>query len=451
MDNDVIDNLYAVTVVPGNGDGTFLVSGATPVLSNYQILSVIPGDYNVDGKQDLTLTSAGQVDSSGNPVPDYPGVLLLTGHGDFTFDPPVFVDAGHAATWGAYADFNADGYPDLVLSDVDSTASEPVSNLVTLMNNGEGKFSNAQEYYLYAFNPLWLQTYTSYAFAGDVNGDGSPDAILSGSFNSSVLLNLGGSSFTLSAASGQLVVGGSVTATATLQSTVGTSVPSGTVNFSIDGVSAGPGNLTNGVATYTFEQLTVGAHILTANYAGDSTHNPAQATTTINVLPVVPNFSISPAVSLVTVERGETAYLGVQISANGSFNGDVSVTCSSVFTGLVCAALPGTVTLTAGATRTVMLNVTAPRTVADNATPGRGNLGRLSLASLLLLLLPARRRFRKLPLLMFVVMLSGLGLMAGCSGGGSTSGPKPASASVTLTAVSGAITQTQTITISIPQ
>ncbi len=64
----------------------------------------------------------------------------------------------------------------------------------------------------------------------------------------------------------------SVTFTATIAPTTGTAVPTGTVQFSVDGTAVGaPVTLNAGVATYATATLAVGAHTVSAVYTPDST------------------------------------------------------------------------------------------------------------------------------------------------------------------------------------
>ncbi|HLU08507.1 MAG TPA: Ig-like domain repeat protein, partial [Oceanobacillus sp.] len=61
--------------------------------------------------------------------------------------------------------------------------------------------------------------------------------------------------------------GEAVTFTATVTSASGT--PTGTVTFSIDGVSQAPVSLASGQASFTTSSLSVGAHTITASYSGE--------------------------------------------------------------------------------------------------------------------------------------------------------------------------------------
>jgi Bacterial Ig-like domain (group 3)/FG-GAP-like repeat len=318
-DNDPNDLRFTVTALPGKGDGTFDSSAASVVLSNYSVSSLIAGDFNGDGKQDLTIATAGATDSSGNILPGYTGVALLAGNGDLTFAAPVFVDIAHLATWGSYADLNGDGALDLVLADVDSTTGEPVSNLMTLINNGHGVLTASPETYQAAYNDIFgSESYTSYVFTGDMNLDGSPDVVTTGSFGSGLFVNSGGVKLAVTYDPTQILAGQSTTLTATLTSTVSPNVPTGTVTFLSDGTTLGSATISSGVASITTSTFTAGAHTIEAHYSGDTAHNLAVADASVNVLDggVKLGLTYSPMQPVTGQNTTLTATLTSDVSSN---------------------------------------------------------------------------------------------------------------------------------------
>ena len=96
----------AISVLQGNGDGTFgtATSYSTSAIGAAPAEAVI-ADFNLDGKADLAVGFA-----QGN-------IALLYGNGDGTFQAPVAVPVNFGEAGLASADFDHDGFPDLVHSD----------------------------------------------------------------------------------------------------------------------------------------------------------------------------------------------------------------------------------------------------------------------------------------------------------------------------------------------
>jgi hypothetical protein len=100
----------AVSVLLGNGDGTFQPAvnygaGSMPV-------SVAVGDFNGDGKPDLVVADLGLVANNS-------GVSVLLGNGDGTFQDAVGFNFDAGATYPesiAVGDFNGDGKPDFAVA-----------------------------------------------------------------------------------------------------------------------------------------------------------------------------------------------------------------------------------------------------------------------------------------------------------------------------------------------
>jgi subtilase family serine protease len=94
----------------------------------------------------------------------------------------------------------------------------------------------------------------------------------------------GGTTTTVAVSPSSPATGVTVTLTATVAHNSGTTAPTGTVTFTVDGTAESPVALANGVATTTTSFSTGGTHTVLAAYSGDTNYYAStSATTTINV------------------------------------------------------------------------------------------------------------------------------------------------------------------------
>ncbi len=208
----------AVSVLMGNGDGTFKPAVSSAVGFNSTQLAV--ADFNGDGKLDLavggpnsiqllmgngdgtfqtpivyvvggvaTHISAGDFNNDGHPdivmsTQVYGGTaMVLMNHGDGTFAPPTNLAAGNGAMDVEVADFNHDGKQDLVIANY--------ASVEIIQGNGDGTFQSARPY---------AAGYAPYKVAfGDFNHDGNLDIVALNAFTNSapmsVLMGNGDGSF----------------------------------------------------------------------------------------------------------------------------------------------------------------------------------------------------------------------------------------------------------------
>ena len=126
----------SVTVLLGNGDGTFVSSGSFP-LSESEV-DAAAADLDGDGKLDIvTLTY--------NPNKTAHYVSVLKGNGDGTFQPQVrYPKLATYASHLAVADLNADGAPDVVVTGFQPHSSD--GQLTVLLGKGNGKLGKAVIY-----------------------------------------------------------------------------------------------------------------------------------------------------------------------------------------------------------------------------------------------------------------------------------------------------------------
>ena len=163
LDLAVANNFGSISVLIGNGDGTFQPQVIYP--TGGSPWSIHTGDFNNDGKLDLAVN---------NYSDGAMGILL--GNGDGTFQPQIEYGSASGTTDGAIADFNRDGNLDFVLTN-------DGNNVAVSLGKGDGTFQPQQTYATESgARPIAV---------GDLNGDQIPDIVAGGS----ILLGKGDGTF----------------------------------------------------------------------------------------------------------------------------------------------------------------------------------------------------------------------------------------------------------------
>lgn len=168
----------------GNGDGTFQLPRIIPLTKGLTPVYLATADLRGNGILDLVVA---EFDTS------TVGVLLGNGDGTFGYEQDYVLPQAPSSV--VVDDFNRDGKLDIAAVMV--TVNEPeqlaVQYLATLIGDGTGSFAAP----LISMNPGFYSSANTIA-AGDVNGDGFPDVLITGPGleNSQVYLNNGDGTFT---------------------------------------------------------------------------------------------------------------------------------------------------------------------------------------------------------------------------------------------------------------
>ena len=131
---------------------------------------------------------------------------------------------------------------------------------------------------------------------------------------------------TTTPANGVLVYGAAAGFTATVTPQSGTQTPTGTVAFTVDGVTQAPIAMTAGAATYSTSTLTAGSHTLSAMYSGDSTFASVGTTSAITVSVGKASTSAVLTSSTASSVQAQSVTLTASVTASGSIAPTGSVT-----------------------------------------------------------------------------------------------------------------------------
>ena len=125
------DPHISLSLLTGNGDGTFKASVNFSNTSGFDSPAVVAVDLDNDGKLDVVV--AHDIACFTAPCTVARTISVLTGNGDGTFQPPREIDVGTGMSRIAVGDFNRDGLEDLAIAG-DS------SRVYRLFGVGDGTF-----------------------------------------------------------------------------------------------------------------------------------------------------------------------------------------------------------------------------------------------------------------------------------------------------------------------
>jgi hypothetical protein len=299
----------SVLVYLNQGNGTF----AKPVSYTANMFPgpIVAADVNKDGKLDLVVASQDNATvTSTNPFGPHGTLNVLLGNGNGTFQTATsspLNDPGYSNL--AVADMNQDGIPDVVVGD----DNPPFFYTQILYGKGDGTFPTG--------NSLQMGINSQSVAAADVNGDGRPDLLLTSGnshasldvfvnqYSGKMLSTLPATTTALSVSPNPAVAGQTVTFTAQVTASSGSTEPTGTINFMNGSTQLGTGTLdSSGAATYTTSSLSTGSYPVTAVYSGDTNYSGSTSsavTLVVNAQPVAAATTTMLATSAATANAGQ--------------------------------------------------------------------------------------------------------------------------------------------------
>ena len=168
-----------VGVLLGNGDGTFQ-SASTDASGGVVATSVTIADVNRDGNLDLIVGNQCLTSTCASG-----GVSVLLGNGNGTFQTAQGYATGGLSTVSvAVGYFNHDRKLDLVVANQCQSSGNCNGNVGVLLGNGDGTFQAAQSYASGGYTAVSVAT-------GDFNGDGKTDLVVANQCASSANCNNG--------------------------------------------------------------------------------------------------------------------------------------------------------------------------------------------------------------------------------------------------------------------
>src|SRR6202453_1932206 len=463
----------AISVLLGNGDGTFQPAIATSIPQSEMWQPIVVGDFNGDHKLDVAAGGSN---------------ALLLGNGDGTFQPSRSLGASGTDT--VMADFNGDGRPDLAVGGVAvllnisngflvsttaavSSSSNPssfgqsVTFTVTVIPQTAGTptgtvtFSDGSTQLgqsTLSNGTATLSTSAlvigSHSITASYTGDSNDAASVSSALTQVVATASATTALTgtPNPASG----GQSVTFTATVTPTT-SGTPTGTVSFFDGSTLIGSSSLSGGVATFSTSTLTAGSHSATAVYSGLGNY-AGSTSTAVNEVVAAPGFTLfSTSLTPTTIQAGGSARWTITISPSGGFApSTVSLSCGVAPVVSVAATRSvGSVTVSGGVgTATLQVGSTAPHAAAlrrlaqRESGSGKGFL--LAMLVVGLCLGSGSGKWNRGKLLGFGIVLLIAGCMLQTACGGSTSstmlpGTPQSAYTVTVTGSAGGMQQTTSV------
>lgn len=426
-------NMGSVYVLLGNGDGTYapalkLAAGNAPD-------SVIARDFNGDGLSDIAVgennnASAAVLLSQAGPQSATAIVSRVSpvGTGTHLVEASYPGDGGYQPSVSGTVGLMAEQVPTtLTLTGTPGSAmfgQQVVLTATVVPGIAQGHTPSGTVTFKNGSTVLGTGTVTSGVATLNTTslptGTDSLTAVYSGDTN---FLGSTGSAMEvvagIASVTGLTVVpnpaGTGQTVTLTAAVTGAGATPTGTVTFYDGGSVLGTATLdATGHAAFSTAGLALGAHNLTAVYAGDATYASSSSPVVVETIET-PGFTIALSSSSLTLKTHGTGSDTVTLASFGSFADALALSCVSPPAYVTCSFKPNPAALSANGTASVSLSLNTNALIAEERGASGFSLALLLAPVSLLAVFGGRRRVRLRMLLAVVAVPLMLGL-GSCGG-----------------------------------
>jgi endoglucanase len=246
------------------------------------------------------------------------------------------------------------------------------------------------------------------------------------------------------------------TITATVTSAAGGAV-TGPVNFFDGGVLIGSSLLDNkGTATFVIPTLTAAIHSYTATYPGDANNLQSTSTAVVVGSTTPGDFTLAALPVSLTLTAGTSGVVTLNVNPQNGIRGPLLLTCTNLPANSTCTASPASLTFDGTVTSlATKITIGLPPAGTASRRSGRSSYLYATLLPCLLLGGLSLRRYTRLRLLLLFLFIAVLGTgLNGCGAGTEFSGQN---GSVTgnynaiITATAGSVVHTMTIPVGLVQ
>ena len=218
--------------------------------------------------------------------------------------------------------------------------------------------------------------------------------------------------------------------------------PTGIVTFWDGSTALGTKTLVgSGVASFSTSSLSVGVHAITASYAGDANSVASVSTvlteTVTGSATAVNGFSVS-VTGAATVGVGGVASLEVAVAPQTGYMQPVQLSCGDLPSEATCTFAAKTIPAGGGST-IMQLSTAAPQAcqvAGSGSTTASLQFAGTTVAALLVMFIPGKRRRAIKGLLVALIALCGMATLSGC-GACTDLGTKPGSYTIRVIGTSG--------------